>query len=94
MRALQAAGEVEAWLVHVIDPAEQDFPYEEPGRFICLEGGGELSLNPRELATEYRREFAAFLERSRVASLEAGVRYQRARSDQDPVAVLAQLLVR
>ncbi len=74
---VHAARGREAWVVHVVDPAEIDFPYEEPTLFRDLEGAGDLSLNPREAGRSYREEFAAFLEDRREACLDRGVRYLR-----------------
>ena len=71
----------EAWVVHVVDPAEISFPYDEPTRFVGLELGDELSLNPRELARIYREEFAAHLARAEQRCLDAGVRYLRLVTD-------------
>ncbi len=65
----------EVWLLHLVDPAELDFPFQEPARFVDLEGGGSLPINPRELARQYRLEFQAFLERRREESVSAGIRY-------------------
>lgn len=66
-----------AWILHVVDPAEIDFPYDEPTRFIGLEGGGELGLNPRDLASTYREEFKKFLEEQASACLDASLLYCR-----------------
>jgi uncharacterized protein (DUF58 family) len=71
---VHAARGGEAWVLQVVDPAERDFPYDEPARFVGLEGG-ELSLNPRELAAEYRAQFAAFCEGVRKRCLDAGAHH-------------------
>ena len=89
---LHAARGSETWLLHVVDPAEVEFPFEEPTLFSCLEGGGEISLNPRELARQYRAEFTAFLERQRRGCLDAGINYQQVRCDEDLVQVLTRFL--
>jgi len=75
-----------------VDPAEVEFPFEEPTLFSCLEGGGDISLNPRELARQYRSEFTAFLERQRRGCLDAGINYQQVRCDEDLVQVLTRFL--
>jgi uncharacterized protein (DUF58 family) len=89
---LHAARGSETWLLHVVDPAEVEFPFEEPTLFSCLEGGGEISLNPRELSTHYHEEFTAFLDRQRRGCLDAGINYQQVRCDEDLVRVLARFL--
>ncbi len=89
---LHAARGSETWLLHVVDPAELSFPYEEPTRFECMEGGGDMSLNPRELGRLYRAEFADFLERQRRGCLDAGVRYAQVRTDEGLERILARFL--
>ena len=80
LRAWSARGH-EVWVLHVVDPAERNFPYAEPTRFEALEGVDSLLVNARELARTYRAEFAAFCERSRQRCLTAGLRYRRLDTD-------------
>ena len=42
-------------VLQVIDPAEEDFPFEEPTLFRGLEGGPELLSEPRALKKSYQR---------------------------------------
>ena len=49
-------------VLQVIDPAEEDFPFEEPTLFRGLEGGPELLSEPRALKKAYQREFRGFLD--------------------------------
>ncbi len=81
-----------AWVLHVVDPAEIDFPYDEPTRFVGLEGEGELGLNPRELAATYRREFAQFLNAQEESCLDASLLYRRVRTDEPLDGPLVELL--
>jgi len=81
----------EAWVLQIVDPAERDFPYDEPARFVGLEGG-ELSLNPRELAAQYRTEFAAFCEGVRKRCLDAGARHALIDSSEPLGRTLRQFL--
>ena len=90
--AVHTARGREAWVLHVVDPAEISFPYDEPSRFVDLEGAGELSLNPREIARSYREEFAAFLEAQRQSCLGAGVHYLRLVTDRPLDELLASFL--
>jgi uncharacterized protein (DUF58 family) len=90
--AVHTARGREAWVIHVIDPAEIAFPYDEPTLFVDLEVGDELGLNPRELARSYREEFAAFLARQERACLDAGVHYLRLVTDQPLDQALAAFL--
>ncbi|MCO4771575.1 MAG: DUF58 domain-containing protein [Deltaproteobacteria bacterium] len=74
---VHAARGREAQVLHVVDPAEIEFPYDEPTLFEDLEVGEELSANPRELARSYREEFGAFLEQAQIGCSQRGVRYLR-----------------
>jgi uncharacterized protein (DUF58 family) len=40
---------------HVLDPAEIEFPYTEPSRFVDLESGEEVPVVPEGFADQYRR---------------------------------------
>jgi uncharacterized protein (DUF58 family) len=90
--ALHRARGREAWVVHVVDPAEISFPYDEPTRFVGLEDASEISLNPRELARSYREEFAAHLARQERRCLDGGIRYLRLITDQPLDEALARLV--
>jgi uncharacterized protein (DUF58 family) len=81
-----------AWVLHIVDPAEIDFPYDEPTRFTDLEGLGELGLNPRELAATYRQEFNQFLNAQTEACLDASLVYHRVRTDEPLDAGLLAML--
>jgi len=48
-------------VMHVIDPAEQDFPFEEPTLFKGLEGLPDQIADPRVLRKAYKLEFEDFL---------------------------------
>ncbi|MBN96178.1 MAG: hypothetical protein CL928_19235 [Deltaproteobacteria bacterium] len=88
---LRARGS-EVWLVHIVDPAEIHFPYEEPTLFVGLEDQQSLGLNPRELAASYRAEFAAFLDRQRTRCLQDGIHYLRVVTDEPLEEALAGFL--
>ena len=90
--AVHAARGREAWVLHVVDPAEVDFPYEEPTLFRDLEGAGDLSLNPREIARSYREEFAAFMAARRDACLDRGIRYLRVNTGRPLADALGRFL--
>ncbi len=40
---------------HVLDPAEIEFPYNEPSRFVDLESGEEAPVVPEGFADQYRK---------------------------------------
>jgi uncharacterized protein (DUF58 family) len=45
--------------LHVADPAEQDFNFEDPAEFFDIETGVQLALDPAAAAQNYRAAFAA-----------------------------------
>ena len=90
--AVHAARGREVQVLHVVDPAEIAFPWEEPTLFVDLEGADELSANPRELARSYREEFAEFLEQSRVSCVSHGLRYQRVNTGESLEQVVVPFL--
>jgi len=51
----------EVILLRVLAPEEVDFPYEEYSRFVDLEDGDDLLVDPRALAAEYRTRMAEHL---------------------------------
>jgi len=48
-------------VMQVLDPAELDFPFEDPTLFKGLEQASEQMVEPRNLRHAYRREFEQFL---------------------------------
>jgi uncharacterized protein (DUF58 family) len=48
-------------VMQIVDPAEQDFPFDAPTRFKGLEGLPEQLTEPRSLRRAYQREFEDFL---------------------------------
>lgn len=81
-----------AWVLQVVDPAEIAFPYDEPARFVGMEGGGELGLNPRDMAREYREQFAQFLKAQEEACLDAALLHRRIDTGEPLDAALLELL--
>jgi uncharacterized protein (DUF58 family) len=72
---------------HLVDPAELEFPYDDPTLFLSMEGDARMEVNPREIRESYLEEFNAFLDATRRACAEADVTYERVRTDEplDPV---------
>ena len=53
----------EVILLHVLDPAEVDFPFRHLARFRGLEGLGNVLVEPRALRKAYLEQFDAYLRR-------------------------------
>lgn len=80
-------------VLHVIDPAEQDFPFGEATEFVGLEGTGTEAVEPQHLQSAYRAEFDAFLRRTAAQCRDLGVDYRLVRTDEPPDRALWQFLV-
>ncbi len=93
LRHLQFCGH-DVGILHVFDPAEEEFPFQEPTEFVGLEETGEESLEPQSLAGAYRREFADYLKTFLGGCRAIEVDYARARTDLPVDQVLSQFLSR
>jgi uncharacterized protein (DUF58 family) len=82
----------EVILVHVLDRAELDLPYEDKVRFEGLEGEAALTTHPEDFAEAYRAEVAAFCRdvRRRCESLDA--HYVLADTSKPPAEILGEYL--
>jgi len=72
----------EVLVLHVIDPAEQDFPFQDPTLFKGLEGLPEQQSDPRSLKTAYQREFETFLNDVHRGCRDLHMDYTLLRTDQ------------
>jgi uncharacterized protein (DUF58 family) len=81
-------------LFHVLDPAELEFPYEEPTLFTSLEDGRSVEANARDLRKGYLAEIQAWLERTRRETAEHDVDYALCRTDRPLDEVLLPFLAR
>jgi len=72
----------EVLVMQVIDPAEQDFPFQDPTLFKGLEGLPEQLTEPRSLRTAYQREFETFLKDVRRGCRELHMDYALLRTDE------------
>jgi uncharacterized protein (DUF58 family) len=60
---------------HVLDPAEIEFPYDEPSRFVDLESGEDLPVVPDAFAKQYRAMVQAHIEALRTKCSESRIDY-------------------
>jgi uncharacterized protein (DUF58 family) len=81
-------------VMQVIDPAEQDFPFEDPTRFLGLEGLPEQSAEPRSLRRAYQAEFERFLRQVRGICGDMQMDYVLLRTDRPLDAALRHFLTR
>jgi uncharacterized protein (DUF58 family) len=81
-------------VLHVIDPAEQDFPFEDPTLFNGLEGSGRQMTDPKALRAAYRREFEGFLSQVRRGCRDLKMDYVFLRTDAPLDVALRSFLTR
>lgn len=82
----------DAILLQVLDPAEVQFPFEEPTVFHGLEGWADVQTDPRGVRRAYQQELQQHLARLRGLSRELKFDYALLTTDQPPVPPLAALL--
>ena len=79
-------------LLHVLDPAELEFPFSGAIQFEGLENIPEILADATALRTAYLAEFEAYLKALRTACRNLGVEYKLFRTDQPPEQLLAAWL--
>jgi uncharacterized protein (DUF58 family) len=84
----------EVTLFHVLDPAELEFPYDDPTLFTSMEDGRSVEATGRDVRRGYLDELGRWLEELRRAAAEADVDYALCRTDQPLDEVLLPFLAR
>lgn len=82
----------EVILMHVLDPAELDFPFEQATMFRGLEQGPEMLAEPKSLRKAYLDEFAAYRRQLRKGCRMHGIDYVEMRTDRSLEVVLSSYL--
>jgi len=67
----------EVVVLHLLDDAEIDFPYDRVTLFEGIERGEQIVVDPRLMAESYRARFRQYLERFRKGCTEKGIDYER-----------------
>lgn len=78
-------------LLHLLDPHELSFPFDELSLFEGLEGEEALKLDPEGVRGAYLEEINAFCEALKGRASSLGVRYARCLTDQPLERALAAL---
>lgn len=79
-------------LLQIVDPAEIDFPFEEPTLFKGLELPQEVMSEPRSIRRAYRQEFQSFLKTVEHQARDLGMEYGLVRTDQPLDVALSAFL--
>src|SRR5688572_13720533 len=79
-------------VLHILDPAEIDFPFQQITMFKGLEALGEVITEPRSLRAAYQNEVSAFLKRVKTGCRAQQIDYLTIRTDQPLDGVLIGFL--
>ncbi len=71
--------DVRVW--QIVDPAEEDFPFDDPTLFHGLEGWADLPVEPRLLRAAYQHEFLAHRESLRRQCRDLSIDFAVLRTD-------------
>jgi uncharacterized protein (DUF58 family) len=81
-------------VLHLLDPAEIDFPFQQMTMFKGLEALGEVVTEPRSLRAAYQKEINHFIQRIRTGCRTQQIDYVQIRTDQALNVVLRTFLSR
>jgi len=84
----------EVTLFHVLDPAELEFPFEDPTLFLSMEDERQVEANGRDMRKGYLEQLGRWLAEVRGAALESDVDYALCRTDAPLEDVLLPFLAR
>jgi uncharacterized protein (DUF58 family) len=79
---------------HLLDPAELDFPYDDPTLFLSTEDGRSVEARGRDVRKGYLEVLARWMEAVRRTCAEADVEYVLVRTDTPLDDVLVPFLAR
>jgi uncharacterized protein (DUF58 family) len=79
-------------LLHILDPAELDFPFQQVTMFKGLEALGEVVTEPSSLRAAYQKEIRSFIKRVRTGCRAQQIDYLTIRTDQPLDNVLTSFL--
>jgi hypothetical protein len=80
-------------IFHLLEDTELDFDFDRPTRFLDLEGGPALLVEPSVIRREYQTALTNYFAGLDQAVRESAMDYQRIRIDEPYGDVLARFLV-
>ncbi len=81
-------------LFHVLDPAEIEFPFEDPTLFLSMEDARQVEAHGRDVRRGYLEVLGRWLAEVRRTAAEADLDYALCRTDRPPDEVLLPFLAR
>lgn len=91
---LLAAQRHDLAVLHLLSPAEIDFPYDAPAQFASMEDARKLFVHPRALRSTFLREMQAFLASTARLLSASGIDYEQVLVNQPVGEVLGRFLRR
>ncbi len=82
----------DAILLHVLDPAELTFPFDQMSRFEGLEGISPVVTDPLLIGGAYRKAVAAFCKQLEVGCQQLSLDYYLLRTDESLAVALPRVL--
>ena len=82
----------EVIVMHVLDPAEVDFPFQQLALFRGLEQRPDVLAEPRALRKAYLAEFGRYLHKLKAGCRAHAIDYVPMRTDQSLEVVLSSYL--
>lgn len=80
-------------VIHILDPAEMEFPLRGSTCFRGLEGESDIVADPRAVRGAYLQQFETHLRAIRAGCLEHQIDYQLGRTDQPIDELLSRVLL-
>jgi uncharacterized protein (DUF58 family) len=84
----------EVTLFHVLDPAELEFPFDDPTLFLSMEDARQVEAHGRDVRKGYLEVLRRWLAEVRRTAAEADLDYALCRTDRPPDEVLLPFLAR
>jgi uncharacterized protein (DUF58 family) len=81
-------------LFHVLDPAELEFPFDDPTLFLSMEDARQVEAHGRDVRKGYLEVMGRWLAEVRRTAAEADIDYALCRTDRPPDEVLLPFLAR
>jgi uncharacterized protein (DUF58 family) len=81
-------------LFHVLDPAELEFPFDDPTLFLSMEDARQVEAHGRDVRKGYLEVLGRWLADVRRTAAEADIDYALCRTDRPPDEVLLPFLAR
>jgi uncharacterized protein (DUF58 family) len=81
-------------LLHILDPAELDFPFQRPTQFLGLEEFPDVMTDPQALRRAYLRELSAFQQSLQAGCRSLNLEYALMRTDRPLDVALSSFLAR